>query len=91
MAYWKCPSCGFEAQNEKAKQEHLTRMASDARHMKPASTGGQFSGSRPAGMGGQPAAPKAPTPGTGSQPAAPRNPAPSNPWSQPGGKGPQKP
>jgi hypothetical protein len=42
MAYWKCPACGFEAQNDKQKQEHTTRMANDAKHAKPSpGTGGQ--------------------------------------------------
>lgn len=47
MAYWKCPACGFEAQHEKQKQEHMTRMANDARHMKPAPGAGGQQGSNP--------------------------------------------
>ena len=47
MAYWKCPACGFEAQNDKQKQEHTTRMANDAKHAKPSpGTGGQSWGTK---------------------------------------------
>lgn len=41
MAYWKCPACGFDAQNEKQKQEHMTRTASDPKHAKPSPGSGQ--------------------------------------------------
>lgn len=43
MAYWKCAACGFEAQNEKQKQEHTMKMANDPMH-----------GKSPRPMGGQP-------------------------------------
>ena len=49
MAYWKCPGCGFEARDDKQKQEHMMRTASDPKHAKPSS-----------GMGGQPFGGKAP-------------------------------
>ncbi len=34
MAYWKCPACGFEAQNDKQKQEHTNKTSSDPVHGK---------------------------------------------------------
>ena len=34
MAYWKCAACGYEAQNDKQKQEHTTKMANDPIHAK---------------------------------------------------------
>jgi hypothetical protein len=52
MAYWKCAACGYEAQNDKQKQEHMTKTASDPMHTKSARPmGGQgWSGqSNPAG------------------------------------------
>lgn len=54
MANWKCPACGFEARDDKQRQDHLMRTASDPKHARPAS-----------GMGGQPMGgktPPAPTP-----------------------------
>ncbi len=75
MAYWKCPSCGFEAQSEKQKQEHVGRTASDPKHAaKP---------SMPSTGSGQPWGGK--TPGA-TNPGAPK-PGSSNPWQQQGGKG----
>lgn len=79
MAYWKCLSCGFEAQSEKQKQEHVGRTASDPKHAaKP---------SMPSTGSGQPWGGK--TPGA-TNPGAPNPGAPkpgsSNPWQQ-GGKG----
>src|SRR2546422_11149913 len=43
MAYWKCPGCGFEARDDKQRQEHMMRTAGDPKHARPSS-----------GMGGQP-------------------------------------
>lgn len=34
MAFWKCPACGFEAQNDKQKQEHTNKTVSDPVHGK---------------------------------------------------------
>lgn len=90
MAYWKCPSCGFEAQNEKMKQEHVGRTANDPKHQarpsNPSSGSGQPWGGKTPGAT-NPGGPKpgAPTP----NPSAPK-PGSSNPWQPQGGKG-QKP
>lgn len=51
MAYWKCSACGFEAKDDKQKQDHMMRTASDPKHARPSS-----------GMGGQPMGGKNPTP-----------------------------
>lgn len=50
MAYWKCSACGYEARDDKQKQEHMMRTASDPKHVRPSP-----------GMGGQPFGGKAPT------------------------------
>lgn len=48
MADWKCPACGFEARDDKQKQEHMMRTASDPKHAKPSfGMGGQPSGGKP--------------------------------------------
>lgn len=41
MGFWKCPACGFDAQNEKQKQEHMTRTVNDPKHAKPPQGTGQ--------------------------------------------------
>ncbi len=86
MAYWKCPACGFEAQNDKQKQEHMGKMASDPAHGK---------SSRP--TGGQPWSGES-TPGGGmkdpwKKPAEPAKTPNQPPRVDPkwGGKGEQKP
>jgi hypothetical protein len=53
MAFWKCPACGFEARDDKQKQEHVGRTASDPKHARSSPGMG--------GMGGQSPGSKAPT------------------------------
>jgi hypothetical protein len=56
MAFWKCPACGFEARDDKQKQEHVGRTASDPKHAKSSPGMGGMGG-----MGGQSPGSKAPT------------------------------
>lgn len=55
MAYWKCAACGYEAQDDKQKQEHTTKMANDPVHAKSSrpAEGQRWGGeSAPVGGGG---------------------------------------
>ncbi len=88
MAYWKCQACGFEAQNEGHKQDHMRKTATDPKHAKSSpTTGGQPWGSKNPTTFNPPQGGKEPT--TGGQPWGSKNPTTFNPPQ--GGKERQKP
>jgi hypothetical protein len=95
MAYWKCAACGYEAQNDKQKQEHTTKMANDPIHAKNSrpAEGQRWGGeSAPVGGGGTRDPWKRPEQQQQQQPAkSPNQPPRMDPKWGGGGKGDKKP
>src|SRR2546429_5811413 len=99
MAYWKCAACGYEAQNDKQKQEHTTKMANDPIHAKNSrpAEGQRWGGeSAPVSGGGTRGTWKRPEQQPQKKPPQPPAKAPNQPpplgsnWGR-GGKGDKKP